>query len=189
MFQSSRETTLHEDYESLLNNDQKQPSQRSKTPYLRLRRLAMALVALGCIYTLSTIAPSHLSRTKSDKYKEVLAERVELPHIYDGVQTTNPVNSTLGFQKIYVLNLPHRLDKKDELTLMGLASDIKVDFLTTQLVENLKDVGLPHHGPVAYPGVIGCWRAHADTWQQMISERVTSALIMEDDNDWDVDIK
>jgi hypothetical protein len=189
MFQSSRDTTQHEDYESLLSNDQKQSSQRTRTSHPRLRRLALAVIAIACIYTISNIAPSHLPRIKSDRYQEVLAERVELPHIYDGVQTTNAVNSTLGFQKIYALNLPHRLDKKDELTLMGHASDIKIDFLTTQLVADLKDVGLPHHGPVAYPGVIGCWRAHADAWQRIVSNRITSSLIIEDDNDWDVDIK
>lgn len=72
---------------------------------------------------------------------------------------------------------------------MGLASDIKVDFHTTRLVGDLKESGLPHHVDLPFPGVIGCWRAHVDAWQRVVSERLSTALILEDDTDWDVDVK
>ena len=37
--------------------------------------------------------------------------------------------------------------------------------------------------------VIGCWRAHMDVYQKMVQERVSTALIFEDDADWDVSLK
>lgn len=37
--------------------------------------------------------------------------------------------------------------------------------------------------------VIGCWRAHLDAAQKMVHEHVSSAMIFEDDADWDVAFK
>jgi len=37
--------------------------------------------------------------------------------------------------------------------------------------------------------VIGCWRAHMNVFQKMVHEKVSSALIFEDDADWDVALK
>lgn len=37
--------------------------------------------------------------------------------------------------------------------------------------------------------VIGCWRAHMNVYQQMVHDRVSSALVFEDDADWDVSLK
>ena len=37
--------------------------------------------------------------------------------------------------------------------------------------------------------VIGCWRAHMNVYQRMVHERVSTALIFEDDADWDVALK
>jgi GR25 family glycosyltransferase involved in LPS biosynthesis len=37
-------------------------------------------------------------------------------------------------------------------------------------------------------GQIGCWRAHMNIWREMIRTGISSALILEDDVDWDVRI-
>jgi GR25 family glycosyltransferase involved in LPS biosynthesis len=34
----------------------------------------------------------------------------------------------------------------------------------------------------------GCWRGHADTWRRVIDEKLETALILEDDIDWDVNV-
>lgn len=39
------------------------------------------------------------------------------------------------------------------------------------------------------PNIVGCWRAHMNTLQKMVRENVASALIFEDDADWDVSFK
>ncbi|KAJ5614677.1 hypothetical protein N7528_008331 [Penicillium herquei] len=35
----------------------------------------------------------------------------------------------------------------------------------------------------------GCWRAHANIWRKIISENIETALILEDDVDWDINIR
>lgn len=35
------------------------------------------------------------------------------------------------------------------------------------------------------PGQWGCWRSHANFWQKVLNERIETALILEDDLDWD----
>jgi GR25 family glycosyltransferase involved in LPS biosynthesis len=35
---------------------------------------------------------------------------------------------------------------------------------------------------------LGCWRSHANVWQRVIEEDVGTAIILEDDIDWDVNI-
>src|ERR1700712_3532369 len=37
--------------------------------------------------------------------------------------------------------------------------------------------------------VIGCWRAHMNVYQKIVHEKVSSAMIFEDDADWDVALK
>ena len=39
------------------------------------------------------------------------------------------------------------------------------------------------------PAVVGCWRAHMNVYERMMRERVSSALIFEDDADWDVALR
>src|SRR4051794_18106389 len=47
---------------------------------------------------------------------------------------------------------------------------------------------LPESSSSLRAAQLGCWRAHANIWSRMLSENITSALIMEDDADWDVNI-
>lgn len=39
------------------------------------------------------------------------------------------------------------------------------------------------------PEQLGCWRSHADTWRRIIDDKIETALIMEDDGDWDINIR
>jgi GR25 family glycosyltransferase involved in LPS biosynthesis len=47
----------------------------------------------------------------------------------------------------------------------------------------------PNKAESLLPGVIGCWRAHADAWARVIDEGLETALILEDDADWDIALK
>jgi hypothetical protein len=51
-------------------------------------------------------------------------------------------NSTLGFQKIFVVNLPARTDRRDILELMAVASGIEVDFTSAISGKDVPDVAL-----------------------------------------------
>jgi Glycosyltransferase family 25 (LPS biosynthesis protein) len=47
---------------------------------------------------------------------------------------------------------------------------------------------LPESSSSLTPAKLGCWRAHANLWSRMLSEHITTALIVEDDADWDVNV-
>lgn len=34
----------------------------------------------------------------------------------------------------------------------------------------------------------GCWRSHANAWKKIVHENIETALILEDDLDWDVNV-
>jgi hypothetical protein len=184
-------TVSHGDYDVLLGGEEPKGYTPAlvRSRSLRLRRSAILFLFSFIICLGFTVKHFRVSARRVDGWQRVPANKVQLPHVYNGIQTTNPVNSTLGFQQILALNLPHRLDKRDELTLMSYASDVKIDFLTTRLLSSLKDVGMPHHAKLEFPGVLGCWRAHVDAWQKIVSNKISTTLILEDDADWSVDIK
>jgi len=45
------------------------------------------------------------------------------------------------------------------------------------------------HGDDLSPGTIGSWRAHVNALSRIVEEGWSSALIVEDDIDWDVRLK
>jgi hypothetical protein len=109
-----------------------------------------------------------------------------VPHVDLEPETAN---STLNFQKIFAINLPSRLDRRDILTLMAKYSNLSVTIVpgVRSLAENI----LP---PPRRPGALrmeeyAVWRAHANVWRKVLEEGITTALIMEDDNDWDLNLK
>ncbi|KAF2271886.1 uncharacterized protein EI97DRAFT_366464, partial [Westerdykella ornata] len=72
-------------------------------------------------------------------------------------------NATLDFQEIIYLSMPYRTDRQDQLSLIAAVSGLKLTML---------------------PGV-----PHANAWRYIIDNDIQSALIIEDDVDWDVNIK
>lgn len=97
-------------------------------------------------------------------------------------------NRTLGFEKIYLINLPSRTDRLDWMTLLASLTNVELthqDGVNGSLIaEKSKPAGSHNLSPAR----MGCWRSHADVWQRMITENITSAIILEDDADWDVDV-
>ncbi|KAH8196139.1 hypothetical protein TruAng_009706 [Truncatella angustata] len=101
-------------------------------------------------------------------------------------------NSTLGFENIFVIGLPSRTDRRDSLVLASALSNIKLEFTDGVLGETVPDKALPigkagQERP-ANP-VIGSWRGHMNAIQEVVRRNLSSALIMEDDADWDVRLR
>ncbi|ETI28870.1 hypothetical protein G647_01322 [Cladophialophora carrionii CBS 160.54] len=97
-------------------------------------------------------------------------------------------NETLGFQEIYMISLPGRTDKQDAFAMQAAFSDIAYTQMDGVYGHEVPAKALPHTMDQA-GNVIGCWRAHMNVYQRMVHEKVSSALIFEDDADWDVAIK
>ena len=98
-------------------------------------------------------------------------------------------NSTLGFGDIYMINLPGRTDKLDSLRLLTSVTNISYT-----VVPGVDGKTIPH---VAWPGFYkenqetrtGSWRAHMNAAASILDNKLSSALIVEDDADWDVSLK
>lgn len=100
-------------------------------------------------------------------------------------------NNTLGFGDVYFIHMPGRTDKLDSLRLLTSITNISYT-----LIPGVDGKGIPH---VAWPGfykegeraasITGCWRAHINAAASILDNNLSSALILEDDADWDVSLK
>ncbi|KAK5069282.1 hypothetical protein LTR64_008423 [Lithohypha guttulata] len=99
-------------------------------------------------------------------------------------------NSTLGFERIVAINLRERTDHRDGLVLQTAVSDIKVDFINGVSRSSIQSKVLPTgHRHDEVPPWIGTWRAHMNAISHVVEKNWTSALILEDDVDWDIRLK
>ncbi|OQU96127.1 hypothetical protein CLAIMM_02255 isoform 1 [Cladophialophora immunda] len=108
--------------------------------------------------------------------------RNNIDHIY---------NTTLGFQRVFAINLPERTDKRDLNSLAASFAGFDVDYIPGVKVEDVVEKAAPSNWDynTQTPGALGCWRAHMNVLQKIVAERIQSALIIEDDADWSPFIK
>ncbi|KAI1348816.1 hypothetical protein F5Y01DRAFT_203386 [Xylaria sp. FL0043] len=88
-------------------------------------------------------------------------------------------NSTLGFEKIFVINLPARRDRRDAMATAGAVSNLNLTFIEGQTGES--------HSKVE--GARGSWASHLSVLQAIVDLGLRSVLVLEDDVDWDVRLK
>ena len=98
-------------------------------------------------------------------------------------------NETLNFQKIFAINLPSRLDRKDHLTLMSRYANLSITVVpgVKSVAENA--LPAPRTPGTLRPEEYAVWRAHANVWRKVLEDGLATALILEDDNDWDINLK
>ena len=99
------------------------------------------------------------------------------------------MNSTLGFDKIYVINLSHRKDRRDEL--LEKFKDLDLTFVDAVNGNdlNIKDLidekilnkSFYDPGGILTKNIIGCALSHKKCWDKAIEDNVDTALILEDD--------
>ncbi|KAL9059396.1 MAG: hypothetical protein Q9206_001525 [Seirophora lacunosa] len=101
------------------------------------------------------------------------------------------LNETLGFEKVYVINLPKRTDKLDAIRLSASVTGFNFDVIEGQNGADMSPKAVP--GPFnESPGrdaIVGCWRSHMQAAHTIVNNRLTSALIFEDDADWDISFR
>ncbi|KAI0019969.1 glycosyltransferase family 25 protein [Xylariomycetidae sp. FL0641] len=107
--------------------------------------------------------------------------------------TASSLNDTLGFSKIFVINLPTRTDRRDAMALAGAVSNLSftwIDGVTGDDVPVPAD-GSPRPGKRRKPdgGARGSRRSHGSALRAMVEQRLPSALVLEDDVDWDVRLR
>ncbi|TPX16396.1 uncharacterized protein E0L32_004045 [Thyridium curvatum] len=103
-------------------------------------------------------------------------------------------NATLGFQKVFVVGLPSRTDRRDGMLLQASLSDVDIEFVDGILGKDINEKAIPQtkkkdeNQRMGLP-VIGSWRAHMNAIHEVVRRNLSSALILEDDVDWDVRIR
>ncbi|KAI9773240.1 MAG: hypothetical protein M1839_002202 [Geoglossum umbratile] len=98
-------------------------------------------------------------------------------------------NKTLGFGEILVISLDYRTDRQDALSLVGDLSGLNFTMLRgVPGEETLKSPAVPSDTALR-PAELGCWRSHVNAWKHVLESGVETALILEDDADWHVNIK
>ena len=140
----------------------------------RLRPLLTGLVAISLCYLLYLASPSgqyfleHHMRPFHDVF-----------------------NSTLGFHKVYAIGMPDRSDKHDKLSLAASFTGIELNWINGVAPGDISRKAAPPTWDFEHltPGALGCWRAHMNVMQQIVHDNVQTALILEDDADWDIALK
>ncbi|KAI0157929.1 glycosyltransferase family 25 protein [Hypoxylon sp. FL1284] len=100
-------------------------------------------------------------------------------------------NATLGFEKVFVIGLNERSDKRDALTLMSSLTDFKLSWIDGVLGKTMSDKALPlgWDRKTMPESNLGSWRGHINAMRRIVEDGISSALILEDDMDWDVHVK
>lgn len=124
----------------------------------------------------------------------------------------------MQFQKIFVVSMPYRTDRRDAMSLAAAFSNLEVEYadgiaVAEENFDAMKKLLPPGgYGQDWKVSGLGAWRAHmnvirksvcsaplvasptsrsslANSTRRIVEQNLTSALIMEDDVDWDIRIK
>ncbi|OAL23793.1 hypothetical protein AYO22_06112 [Fonsecaea multimorphosa] len=85
-----------------------------------------------------------------------------------GNNMDDAMNSTLGFAKVFVISMPERSDKRDAFSLQARLSNISFEVRDGVAGADVSVKALPH---------------------EMVRDNIQSAMVFEDDADWDLAIK
>ncbi|KAF4168097.1 hypothetical protein CNMCM6936_003692 [Aspergillus lentulus] len=136
--------------------------------------LLNALVSNGVDYT----ATRHMIRGGHSRRAD--------DYLYEAIR-----NETLGFEHVYAIGLKERTDKRDFLALAASIVGFQVDWLEGVKPDEIHPKSLPQgmNMTIIKPTAAACWRAHMNALRTVVEKRHATALIMEDDADWDVSLK
>jgi GR25 family glycosyltransferase involved in LPS biosynthesis len=189
-------TNVNDDYANFALHQQEQKRKRT----FRLLTAALVLFAFVplTVWSFNNVDQNtieHVSskiglKSSSAGSPAQTIKQVDLPHNYTGTFPSTKLNTTLGFEKIYVLNLAHRQDKRDEFAILSYVTDIEVEFIDGVTGAELENQTIAEYDKGSMTnGVLGCYRSHVKALRKMVEDRVETALILEDDADWDVDLR
>ncbi|KAJ1325490.1 glycosyl transferase family 25 [Microdochium nivale] len=149
------------------------------------------LLAAVLVFGASWVFLAHTERGSSTMSSLRGTVGAKLGHHGDGHAKGSVYNSTLGFEKVFTISLPNRTDKRDALSLMSALTGFRITW-----IDGIRGASIPDKAlPVGWDRkgvsdtVLGSWRGHMNAIRRIIDEGLTSALIMEDDMDWDVSLK
>lgn len=151
----------------------------------RWRRRPMMILGFPALIVF-TLCSFHLFHQRSILVRP--KDSTSYPITYAGSHQQVSLNSTLGFQKVFVINMAEqRPDKAAEMAILGNQYNIEFEFVSGV---RGKDIDLGDAGSnTRLLNEIGCHMAHTNVWTKMVKENLTSALILEDDVDFDENLR
>lgn len=162
----------------------------------RFRQIFIAVAAFATVTVLYWVGTSEFATpsTPPETYEAVSSPEKLYGKEYKGRSSpdiSRVTNDTLGFSKIFVVGLPERTDKRDALSLTAALTGFHVDFVDGVRGETIPDkavpIGVDRHALMETN--LGSWRGHMNAVRRIVDEDLESALIMEDDMDWDVRLR
>ncbi|KAJ5084852.1 LPS glycosyltransferase [Penicillium alfredii] len=108
-----------------------------------------------------------------------------------GVKAKDPLhdigNSTLGFERIFAIGFSNRMDKRDAVTVGASIAGLDLEWMEGVRAADIPEKGYPEGWDtnIRNENEIGCWRAHMNAIQRIVQEKRSSAMIVEDDVDWE----
>jgi hypothetical protein len=179
-------TSIHGDDELYNSHSTEKYFHPLGSPISSLQRLSRSLY-LRCF--LSLLLGLFLGRTVFAPVQYHLTS-LPYPHAQNTTSASSSKwsNSTLGTAGIITLNSPMRPDRHDHLVLMGAMTDIKMIFMNAWTTKPVLKALPNEHNPGLRDSEYACWRTHADAWRKVVEEGWATAMIMEDDADWDTGI-
>ncbi|KAJ5134850.1 hypothetical protein N7526_006215, partial [Penicillium atrosanguineum] len=141
------------------------------------RQLLILLGALALIYRFWPLPPSQITITQP-------------PHdwVWDGIPIIQ--NQTLGFGKVFAINLPNRPDKRDNLVLGSSVCNFQVEFIDGVTPDAIPSKTYPYNWNLDHTvSEYACRRAHLNGIRRIVEQGLGSGVIIEDDADWDLNIK
>ncbi|KAJ5720164.1 hypothetical protein N7493_007042 [Penicillium malachiteum] len=157
-------------------------------------RFVQILLVAVTSYVIINIMLALLAETRWPKKIPYVSHGATGDETFEAIQ-----NETLGFQHIYAIGLPERTDKRDFLSLAASMTGFKLDWLNGVRPDSLTQKAMPKHEALisiqgmnfssVAPNIVACWRAHMNALVKIVENSFKTALIMEDDVDWDVNIK
>ncbi|KAF9893916.1 hypothetical protein FE257_008887 [Aspergillus nanangensis] len=143
------------------------------------------LYIVGATAFLLVLWPLYTARESLPVASEENSASTENPEYLEAVR-----NETLGVEKVFAINLRSRPDKQDAIILGSSLSGFQVDFIDGVTPDQVDPKSYPYkwnydHKVTEY----AARRAHVNAIQRVVKDRLGSAIIMEDDSDWDVGIK
>ncbi|KAE8387387.1 hypothetical protein BDV23DRAFT_161323 [Aspergillus alliaceus] len=145
-----------------------------------LNRPFIQIIALTVIiYLLVWSLPNPQYAARGPRSSTPIHNRVDAVH-----------NETLGFERVFVVNLPSRPDKRDYITLASSVVGFRPEPIDGVNPDNIDVKAHPvNWDPNYLPSEFGTWRAHMNVIQRIVRDRVATAFILEDDADWDINLK
>ena len=148
------------------------PSMATKqrpTRWLAASTSTLVVLLIAAVAALLLRPTSRPPRRRQLPYYLAPEEERDLP--------TVSLNSTLGFEKIYVLSLPFRDDRHDEFALLSSAYGFEIERVDGVRPDELYGPGQPLFADDVTPTEQACWRAHVRIWRKMVEEGVETAMM------------